>query len=122
MVLQRVKQGQSRGSGAIQGAGLVPNRTHLPNPLPNRPEAVDPRTVPAVSHEGVEVRPQFSEVLKDNRIVGNGLKLQQYDPMENDDDVVLDASDEIPFVETWGYCLIGCFTGPFPGWHNQFFS
>ncbi|GAA0183910.1 hypothetical protein LIER_42482 [Lithospermum erythrorhizon] len=34
--------------------------------------------------------------------------------MENDDDVVLDESDEIPFVDTWGYCLIGCFTGPFP--------
>ncbi|GAA0157970.1 hypothetical protein LIER_15114 [Lithospermum erythrorhizon] len=34
--------------------------------------------------------------------------------MENDDDVILDESDEIPFVETWGYCLIGYFSGPFP--------
>ncbi|GAA0172661.1 hypothetical protein LIER_26443 [Lithospermum erythrorhizon] len=43
------------------------------------------------------------------------LTLQQYDLMDDDDDVVLDESDEIPFVETWGYCLIGCFTGSFPG-------
>ncbi|GAA0165878.1 hypothetical protein LIER_21168 [Lithospermum erythrorhizon] len=115
VVLQHARPVLSRGSGVRRGAGPVPNRINPPTPLPNRPEADVPGAVFVGPPEGAKVRPQFSEILKDNRIVGNGLKLQHYDPMENDDDVVLDASDEIPFVETWGYCLIGCFTGPFPG-------
>ncbi|GAA0173698.1 hypothetical protein LIER_27260 [Lithospermum erythrorhizon] len=113
VVLQRARQALPCGSGARS----IPNRNNLPNPLPNRPETAVPGAVLAGPPEGAKVRPQFFEILKDNRIMGNGLKLQQYDPMENDDDVVLDESDEIPFVETWGYCLIGCFTGPFPGRH-----
>ncbi|GAA0164869.1 hypothetical protein LIER_20410 [Lithospermum erythrorhizon] len=88
------------GSGVRLGAGPVPNRPNPPTPLPIRPEAVVPRAVPTGPPEGAKVRPKFSEVIKDNRIVGNGLKLQQYDFMENDDDVILDESDEIPFVET----------------------
>ncbi|GAA0175353.1 hypothetical protein LIER_28542 [Lithospermum erythrorhizon] len=117
MVKTRARHNPARPSGTLQGVGSAPNRAQMPTPLPNCPGVADPGTVPAGSHEGVKVRPQFADVLKDNRIVGNGLKLQQYDPMENEDDVVLAASDEIPFVETWGYCLIGCFTGPFPGRH-----
>ncbi|GAA0176406.1 hypothetical protein LIER_29407 [Lithospermum erythrorhizon] len=114
-MLQRTRKALLRGSDARLGAGSAPKRPNLPTPLPIRPEANVPGAVPAVPPEGAKVRSKFSEVIKDNRIVGNGLKLQQYDFMENDDDVILDESDEIPFVETWGYCLIGCFTGPFSG-------
>ncbi|GAA0175161.1 hypothetical protein LIER_41859 [Lithospermum erythrorhizon] len=105
----------SRGSGVGFGAGPASNRPNPPTTRPIRPEAAVSGAVPAGPPKGAKVRPKFSEVIKDNRIIGNGLKLQQYDFMENDDDVILDESDEIPFVETWGYCLIGCFTGPFPG-------
>ncbi|GAA0187369.1 hypothetical protein LIER_34657 [Lithospermum erythrorhizon] len=114
-VLQRVRKAKLRGSGARVGAGNAPMRPNPPTALPTGPEIATPRTVPAGSSpESSKVRPKFSEIIKENRIVGNGLKLQPYDFMENDDDVILDESDEIPFVETWGYCLIGCLTGPFP--------
>ncbi|GAA0158258.1 hypothetical protein LIER_38608 [Lithospermum erythrorhizon] len=117
-VFQRARMAKLRGSDTRLAAGITPMRSNLPTPLPTGPGASVPRAVPVDSPpEGAKVCPNFSEVIKDNRIVGNGLKLQQYDFKENDDDVILDESDEIPFVETWGYCLIGCFTGPFPGRH-----
>ncbi|GAA0165650.1 hypothetical protein LIER_40029 [Lithospermum erythrorhizon] len=111
--------GSGRSSRAVPVSVLVlvllPTAPNPPTTRPIRPEAAVPGIVPTGPPEGAKVRPKFSEVIKDNRIVGNGLQLQQYDFLENDDDVILDESDEIPFVETWGYCLIGCFTGPFPG-------
>ncbi|GAA0164481.1 hypothetical protein LIER_39796 [Lithospermum erythrorhizon] len=33
----------------------------------------------------------------------------------NGEDVELEEDDMIPIVAKWGYCLIGCFTGRFPG-------
>ncbi|GAA0143144.1 hypothetical protein LIER_03897 [Lithospermum erythrorhizon] len=114
-MLQRARKALSRRSGARLGAGSVSTRLNPPNPLPIRPDTVVPLAAPTGPPEGAKVRPKFLEVIKDNRIVGNGLRLEHYDLMDNEDDVVLDENDEIPFVETWGYCLIGCFTGPFPG-------
>ncbi|GAA0165661.1 hypothetical protein LIER_40032 [Lithospermum erythrorhizon] len=93
VVLQGVRPVLSCNSGARLGAGPAPNRNNPPNPLPIRTKTAVPVAVPAGAPEGAKVRPQFSDILKDNRIVGNGLKLQHYDPMENDDDVVLDKSD-----------------------------
>ncbi|GAA0184270.1 hypothetical protein LIER_31558 [Lithospermum erythrorhizon] len=106
-MLQRVRKALSRRSGARLGAGSASKRPIPPTPLHIRPEAAIPGAVLVGPPVGAKVRPKFSEVIKDNRIVGNGLKLEHYDPMDNEDDVVLDESDEIPFVETWGYCLIG---------------
>ncbi|GAA0167289.1 hypothetical protein LIER_22257 [Lithospermum erythrorhizon] len=115
-VLQRARMAKLRGPDTRLGAGITPKRSNLPTSLPTEPATNVPRAVPdSSSPEGAKVRPKFSEVIKENRIVGNGLKLQQYDFAENDEDIILDENDEIPFVETWGYCLIGCFTGPFPG-------
>ncbi|GAA0156047.1 hypothetical protein LIER_13631 [Lithospermum erythrorhizon] len=110
----RVRPVLPRGSGVGLGATTAPNRHNPPTSPPICPADTIPKSVPT---RPPEVRPKFSKIIKENRIVGNGLKLQPYDFMENDDDVILDESDEIPFVETWGYCLIGCFTGPFPGRH-----
>ncbi|GAA0169462.1 hypothetical protein LIER_40763 [Lithospermum erythrorhizon] len=84
VMLQRARKALSRGSGARRGAGPVPNRPNPPTPLPIRPEAAVPGAVSAGPPEGAKVHPKFFEIIKDNRIVGNGLKLQQYDPMEND--------------------------------------
>ncbi|GAA0161067.1 hypothetical protein LIER_17472 [Lithospermum erythrorhizon] len=114
-MLQRAKKAPSRKTGARFGVSSGSTRLNPPNPLPIRPEPVVPMAAPTGPLEDAKVRPKFSEVIKDNRIVGNGLRLEHYDLMDNEDDVVLDKDDEIPFVETWGYCLIGCFTGPFPG-------
>ncbi|GAA0166037.1 hypothetical protein LIER_21286 [Lithospermum erythrorhizon] len=33
----------------------------------------------------------------------------------DDGSIVLDDSDSIPIHDSWGYCLVGCFTGRFPG-------
>ncbi|GAA0173731.1 hypothetical protein LIER_27288 [Lithospermum erythrorhizon] len=111
----RVQHEKSRPLGEPHGDVSVPNRVDPLSQLPSRVGVDVHDVVPADPREGAKVRPKFSKVIKDNRLVGNGLKLEHYDLMENEDDVVLDENDEIPFVETWGYCLIGFFTGPFPG-------
>ncbi|GAA0150774.1 hypothetical protein LIER_09637 [Lithospermum erythrorhizon] len=113
--MQRARMASSRGSGVNLGAASVPNRPNPPTIKPIHPEAHVPVAAQAGPHKAAHVRPTYSDVIEDNRIVGNGFKLEHYDLMEDEDDVILDESDEIPFVETWGYCLIGCFTGPFPG-------
>ncbi|GAA0169345.1 hypothetical protein LIER_23857 [Lithospermum erythrorhizon] len=112
---RRVGGKRSLPPGMSLGGGLVPNRQKLPNSVPPRPGFDVSGSGVAATTAGVKDKLNFVDVLKDNRIVGNGLTLQQYDLMDNDDDVVLDESDEIPFVEMWGYFLIGCFTGSFPG-------
>ncbi|GAA0156242.1 hypothetical protein LIER_13777 [Lithospermum erythrorhizon] len=115
VMLHRAKKAFLSGPGVSLGAASTSNRPNPPTIQSVRPEAEVPGAVPAGPTKGAQVRPTFSDVIKDNRLVGNGFKLEHYDLMENEDDVILDESDEIPFVETWGYCLIGCFTGPFPG-------
>ncbi|GAA0141969.1 hypothetical protein LIER_35486 [Lithospermum erythrorhizon] len=76
-VHQRARPVLSRGSGADFAAGPVPNRPKPPNTRPIRPGAVFLEAVPAGPPKGAK-----------------------YDFLENDDDVILDESDEIPFVET----------------------
>ncbi|GAA0164291.1 hypothetical protein LIER_39757 [Lithospermum erythrorhizon] len=71
-----------------------------------------PLSAHAHAKTGHQPKPTFAGFFKENRLEGNGFKLQFHD--FKDDDVVLDESDEVPFVETWGFFLIGCFTGPFP--------
>ncbi|GAA0185496.1 hypothetical protein LIER_32784 [Lithospermum erythrorhizon] len=112
---QRAMKAVSRGPGANLAAASIPNRPNPPIIEPKRPEPHVPGAAQAGPHKAAQVRPTYSDVIKDNRIVGNGFTLEHYDLMEDEDDVVLDESDEVPFLETWGYCLIGCFTGPFPG-------
>ncbi|GAA0165340.1 hypothetical protein LIER_20773 [Lithospermum erythrorhizon] len=53
-------------------------------------------------------KPTFAGFFNENHLEGNGFKLQFHD--FKDDVVVLDESDE-----TWGFSLIGCFMGLFPG-------
>ncbi|GAA0187424.1 hypothetical protein LIER_34712 [Lithospermum erythrorhizon] len=74
-----------------------------------------PSSAQANAKAGPQPKPTFAGFFKENRLEGNGFKLQFHD--FKDDDVILDESDEVPFVGTWGFCLIGCFTGPFPGKH-----
>ncbi|GAA0176580.1 hypothetical protein LIER_29550 [Lithospermum erythrorhizon] len=114
-VVHRATMAKLNSSGV--GLGNAPGsiRSNPSTSIPVRPGTDNPRAASAGPPKGAQVRPTFSDVIKDNRIVSNGFKLEHYDLMENEDDVILDESDEIPFVETWGYCLIGCFTGPFPG-------
>ncbi|GAA0185596.1 hypothetical protein LIER_32884 [Lithospermum erythrorhizon] len=113
----RVETKESRPLNEPHSDVSASNRANPLGHLTNRVDANVHDPVPAGPREAPKVRPKFSEVLKDNRIIGNGFKLEHYELIENEDDVVLDKEDEIPFVETWGYCLIGCFTGPFPGRH-----
>ncbi|GAA0173378.1 hypothetical protein LIER_27005 [Lithospermum erythrorhizon] len=112
--MQHARRAFSRDSGGCLGTASASSCPNPPTIQSSRPETGVPGSVPAGPPKGAQVRPSFSDVIKDNRLVGNGFKLEHYDLMENEDDVVLDESDEIPFVETWGYCLIGFFTGPFP--------
>ncbi|GAA0144314.1 hypothetical protein LIER_04798 [Lithospermum erythrorhizon] len=98
-VVQHARMAKLRGSDTRMDAGIAPIRSNPATPLSTGPAATLPKTVPAgLSPDGSKVRPKFSEIIKDNRIVANGLKLQQYDLMENDDDLILDESDEIPLL------------------------
>lgn len=75
--------------------------------------AVRPLAHDARNAAKMHAKMNFAGIFKDNRTEGNGFQLQFHDFM--DDDVVLDENDMIPVEASWGFCLIGCFTGPFPG-------
>ncbi|VFQ95756.1 unnamed protein product [Cuscuta campestris] len=55
----------------------------------------------------------FGDLFKGNRDTDQGMILKQYDVGEG----VLHIPDSIikPVEELWGFCLVGCFTGRFPG-------
>ncbi|VFR01206.1 unnamed protein product [Cuscuta campestris] len=55
----------------------------------------------------------FADLFKGNRDPDQGMILKQYDVGEG----VLRIPDSIikPVEDIWGYCLVGCFTGRFPG-------
>ncbi|VFQ94486.1 unnamed protein product, partial [Cuscuta campestris] len=55
----------------------------------------------------------FADLFKGNRDPDQGMILKQYDVGEG----VLHIPDSIikPVEELWGFCLVGCFTGRFPG-------
>ncbi|CAH9079315.1 unnamed protein product [Cuscuta epithymum] len=55
----------------------------------------------------------WSSLFKDNRAPSNGFKLRYIPPSGT----TIDFSDRImpSMVEMWGFCLVGCFTGKFPG-------
>ncbi|VFQ77255.1 unnamed protein product [Cuscuta campestris] len=56
----------------------------------------------------------FAQLFEGNKVPANGMKLKYYDVGDGD---VLDIPDEIikPVEDIWGFCLVGCFTGRFPG-------
>ena len=69
--------------------------------------------VPERGEGGVPKTP-WVNLFKDNRNLGMGLKLDEWDV---DGDLVMLEDDDVDIVEeTWGYCLVGLFAGKFPGW------
>jgi len=52
-------------------------------------------------------------LFKDNRNLGKGIKLEEWDV--EGDLVVLEEEDVDVVEEVWGYCLVGLFAGKFPG-------
>ena len=69
-----------------------------------------------VSEKGVGGVPKapWVNLFKDNRNLGMGIKLDEW---EDDGDLVLLEEDDVDVVEdAWGYCLVGLFAGKFPGW------
>ncbi|CAH9135335.1 unnamed protein product [Cuscuta epithymum] len=65
------------------------------------------------SNSGTTIKKPWSTLFKDNRAPSHGIKLKFVPPKGNS----LDFSDRVmpSMVEMWGYCLVGCFTGRFPG-------
>ncbi|CAH9092168.1 unnamed protein product, partial [Cuscuta europaea] len=59
------------------------------------------------------VEKPWTTLFKDNRAPSNGIKLNFVPPRGN----TLDFSDRVmpSMVDMWGYCLVGFFTGRFPG-------
>lgn len=55
----------------------------------------------------------YASIFAGCRLESKGMKLRYIPP--KDGRVVLEACDEVPFIKTWGFCMIGCFTGSFPG-------
>jgi len=68
-----------------------------------------------VSEKGVGAAQQapWVNLFKDNRNLGKGIKLEEW---EVDGDLVMLEEDDVDVVEeAWGYCLVGLFAGKFPG-------
>ncbi|VFQ97160.1 unnamed protein product [Cuscuta campestris] len=56
----------------------------------------------------------FASLFEKNRSEDKGMKLHQVD-MAEDEEVFIQPEDVTPMEELWGPCLVGCFTGRFPG-------
>ncbi|VFQ69644.1 unnamed protein product [Cuscuta campestris] len=78
----------------------VPNSPQLLEDMPE-PDSAKPKSV------------TFADLFKGNRDPEQGMILKQYEVGEG----VLDIPDEMikPIEDIWGYCLVWCFTGRFPG-------
>ncbi|CAH9081594.1 unnamed protein product [Cuscuta europaea] len=63
--------------------------------------------------DAVVIQKPWSSLFKDNRNPSNGLKLRYIPPKGTS----LDFTDRIlpTMVDMWGFCLVGFFTGKFPG-------
>ena len=63
--------------------------------------------------DGAAQRAPWANLFKDNRNLGKGIKLDEW---EVDGDIVMLEEDDVDVVEeTWGYCLVGLFAGKHPG-------
>ncbi|KAK4360146.1 hypothetical protein RND71_019098 [Anisodus tanguticus] len=83
------------------------------DPQPSQPQNDNASTTKAPQHPPNKPKQTYAGITSGSRLEATGMKLQFLE--QESEDVELDTEDEVPFVETWGYCLIGCFTGPFPG-------
>ncbi|KAK4348245.1 hypothetical protein RND71_034584 [Anisodus tanguticus] len=94
-----------------------PSASNAPIDVSHHPESQTERAfatkVPQQHKDTNASKKTYAGIFTGSRLEAKGIKLQYLE--QEGDDVELDATDEVPFVETWGYCLIGCFTGPFPG-------
>ncbi|VFQ89794.1 unnamed protein product [Cuscuta campestris] len=58
----------------------------------------------------------FASLFEKNRSEDKGMKLHQVEvEMIEDEEVFIQPEDVTPMEELWGPCLVGCFTGRFPG-------
>ncbi|GAA0160520.1 hypothetical protein LIER_17059 [Lithospermum erythrorhizon] len=55
----------------------------------------------------------FKSLFPENRQPAKGMRLDHFSP--KDGMIVIDEEDTAPIESTWGFYLIGCFTGRFPG-------
>ncbi|CAH9106251.1 unnamed protein product [Cuscuta europaea] len=78
----------------------------------NKEEPAKQITLMKTKYDTSERKP-WNTLFKDNRAPTHGLKLKYVPPKENG----LDVTDRIfpSMVKMWSYCLVGCFTGIFPG-------
>ncbi|CAH9056351.1 unnamed protein product [Cuscuta europaea] len=75
-------------------------------------EGVISAVTQSTQHQPGGVKP-WSNLFKDNRNPTHGIKLRYIPPKGNE----LDFTDKVlpSMVDMWGYCLVGYFTGRFPG-------
>ncbi|CAH9095681.1 unnamed protein product [Cuscuta europaea] len=92
------------GKTVAKDAGSVSNVTAT------APEAV---TFVAAGSPKMPEKKQWNTLFKDNRAPSEGLKLRYIPPTSD----MLDFSDRVlpSMVDIFGYCLVGFFTGRFPG-------
>ena len=63
--------------------------------------------------EAVGNKAPWVNLFKDNRNLGQGIRLEKWD--SGDDMLQIDEEDVDDIEEAWGYCLVGQFAGRFPG-------
>ncbi|CAH9098836.1 unnamed protein product, partial [Cuscuta europaea] len=68
---------------------------------------------PTAAPKSQTVMKPWSNLFKDNRAPAHGIKLKYIPPKGNSLDF---AGRVLPsMIDMWGHCLVGCFTGTFPG-------
>ncbi|VFQ94248.1 unnamed protein product [Cuscuta campestris] len=116
--LQKDKPGTSNGDTPVV----------KPVAIPEAPETVEPIGKESCENEtgdndgnapGNKVdtpaeKKSFASLFEKNRSEDNGMKLHQVE-MTEDEEVFIQPEDVTPMEELWGPCLVGCFTGRFPG-------
>ncbi|CAH9134929.1 unnamed protein product [Cuscuta epithymum] len=96
-----------------KGRGNITN-TKMPNPPKIDDDGKGPSAyVKPVTYVLTANKTSWAGLFKDNRAPSKGMKLR-YIPTEGDF-VDMSIEEPINMVEVWGFCLVGFFTGRFPG-------
>ncbi|VFQ91339.1 unnamed protein product, partial [Cuscuta campestris] len=56
----------------------------------------------------------YAELLKNNRKATQGMQLFKVE-LNSTEEVFIPDEAILPIEQLWGYCLVGCFSGKFPG-------
>ncbi|VFQ82141.1 unnamed protein product [Cuscuta campestris] len=99
----------NHAQGRAQEARIYSHSTHERGDIMHDTQAY----VPSTEGDKEPEKKSFASFFKKNRSANKGMKLYK---IENDsDEVFIPEEDTLTIQDIWGPCLVGCFTGRFPG-------